>query len=79
MPYTLVNTSGTPSSVSLNPQRSSFSPPQMVKTMVAAMSLILTRIESALDYNTAVHAFTIVQNGVKTSAETVQTIATKAQ
>ena len=59
--------------------RSSFSPRQIAKTIAAAISVILTRIESAPDYNTVAHAPTIVQNGVKTTTETVQTIAMKAQ
>jgi len=47
--------------------------------MVAAISVILARIESAPNYNTVMHALTMVQSGVNTAAETVQTIATKAQ
>jgi len=61
-------------------------PAPLVKTMIAAMSVIFTKIESTPDYNTVVQALTTIQNDlnttattVKTTAETVQTTATAVQ
>jgi hypothetical protein len=53
--------------------------------MIAAMSVILSKIENALDYSTVMQTFATIQNDlkttintVKTMAETVQTIDTRA-
>jgi hypothetical protein len=61
-------------------------PTPLVKTMIAAMSVILTKIENVPDYNTVVQALTTIQNDlkktittVKTTAETVQTTAATVQ
>jgi len=54
-------------------------PTPLVKTMIAAMSVILTQIENGPDYNTVMQALTTIQSDVKTTAETVQTTATTVQ
>jgi len=57
----------------------------LVKTMIAAMSVMLNKIENAPDYSTVMQALTTIQNDlkstttVKTTAETVQTTATAVQ
>lgn len=57
----------------------------LVKTMIAAISVMLTKIGSTPYYSTAVQTLTMVQNDlqtitttIKTTAETVQTINTRA-
>ena len=50
-------------------------PIPLVKTMIAAMSVMLTKIENAPDYNTIMQALTTIQNDVKTTAETGKTAA----
>ena len=54
-------------------------PTPMVKTMIVAMSIILTKIKNAPDYNAGMQALTTIQKDKKTTAETVQTTATTAQ
>ena len=54
-------------------------PTPLVKTMIAAMSVMLSKIETAPDYGTVMLALTTIQNDVKTTAETIQTTATTAQ
>src|SRR5258706_9252660 len=54
-------------------------PIPLVKTMIAAMSIILTKVENAPDYNTVMQALTMIRNDVKTTVETVQTTATTVQ
>jgi len=61
-------------------------PTPLVKTMIAAMSVILSKIENAPDYSTVMQALTTIQNDlksttttVKTTAETVQTTAIAVQ
>jgi len=45
--------------------------------MVAILCVVLTRMGSGPVYNTVVHALTMFQNAVKTTAEIVQTIDRK--
>ena len=51
----------------------------LVKTMIAAMSIILTKIENAPDYSNVMQALITIQNDMKITTETVQTTASTVQ
>ena len=61
-------------------------PTSQVKTVIAAMSVIFTKIENTPDYRTVMQALMTIQDdlkttttAVKTTAETAQTTATTTQ
>jgi hypothetical protein len=47
--------------------------------MIAAISIILTKIENTPNYNNVIQALTTIQNNMKTTAETMQTTASTVQ
>ncbi len=54
-------------------------PTHLVKTLIAAISVVLTKIENAPDHTTVMQALTTIQNDVKIAATAMQTTATMVQ
>ena len=54
-------------------------PKQLVKTMIAAMSVLITKLQNTPDMTSVMQALATVQNDLRTTAETVQATAVKIQ
>jgi len=54
-------------------------PKPLVKTMIAAMSVLISKFQNTPDLSAVVQAITIIQSDLKTTAETVQSTAIKVQ
>ena len=54
-------------------------PKPLVKTMIAAMSVLISKFQNTPDLSAVVQAITTIQSDLKTTAETVQSTAIKVQ
>jgi hypothetical protein len=54
-------------------------PKPLVKTMIAAMSVLITKFQNTPDLSAVTQAITTIQNDLKTTAEIVQSTAIKVQ
>ena len=54
-------------------------PKPLVKTMIAAMSVLIAKFQNTPDVSAVMQALAAVQNDLKTTAETVQVTAVKIQ
>jgi hypothetical protein len=54
-------------------------PTSLVKTMIAAISVVLAKFENAPDHNTVMQALTTIRNDLKVTTITVQTTAETVQ
>jgi hypothetical protein len=54
-------------------------PKPLVKTMIAAISVLITKFQNTPDLSAVVQAITTIQSDLKTTAETVQSTAIKVQ
>lgn len=54
-------------------------PKQLVKTMIASMSVLISKFQNTLDMNSVMQAIATVQNDLKTTAEKVQATAVRVQ
>ena len=49
----------------------------LIRTMTAAMSVLITKFQNTLDMSTVMQALATIQNDLKTTAETVQVTAAR--
>ena len=54
-------------------------PKPLVKTMIAAMSVLISKFQNTPDLSAVVQAITTIQSDLKTTAETAQSTAIKVQ
>jgi dGTP triphosphohydrolase len=54
-------------------------PKPLVKTMIAAMSVLITKFQNTPDLSAVIQAVTTIQSDLKTTAETVQSTAIKVE
>ncbi|KAH7370783.1 hypothetical protein BKA65DRAFT_385646 [Rhexocercosporidium sp. MPI-PUGE-AT-0058] len=54
-------------------------PKPLVKTIIAAMSVLIFKFQNTPDLSAVVQAITTIQSDLKTTAETVQSTAIKVQ